>query len=271
MNKSLRITIFLLVFILSTVFFWNAINGYLLKSRAQQASDLSIIPHSKEIMCNPKGECYLHLIGSTDIKNGLAGVSGLVRYGEALKPVKTTQRGMCTRNTFGLDMQFQFADDAQNHILKFAIGTTRKDKDLKGGNGCITTLVFKPVDGIADPTVTSLQLLTEKPWKAGGMIAGQRGAFNPQIDSAGIKVTIDSTIPLPTDDPAPSTTPAPGSCSHETGDCNCDKATDLVDYEIIRSGLTQEGGSCDTNGDSVTDSKDVSVWLSNMDLFKNTF
>ncbi len=270
MNKSLRITIFLLVFILSTVFFWNAINGYLLKSRAQLASDLQIIPHAKEISCNPKGECYLHIIGSMDEKNGLAGVSGAVRYGDHLKPLRSMQRGFCYANTFGLDMQLQFKDDSANHVLTFAIGTTKKDSLLKGGNGCITTLVFKPMDVQEDPTKTTLQLLADKPWKAGGMLAGQRGAFNPQVDGGEITVTIDSSAPLPTPEPSPTPTGEPGECSLENADCNCDDTVDLVDYEIIRSGIAKEGGSCDVNTDGKTDASDLRIWTRKTDLLHKT-
>lgn len=275
MDIKVRFTILSLVFVLSTVFFWLAINEYLLQSKAQQASNLQVVPHSQEIECNPQGDCYLHILGSTATDNGVAGISGHVEYGSYLTPDRVDQVGLCKDSSYGTDTTLQFNDDAQSNVLTFSVGSLRDDSELKGGNGCLTTVVFKPTNVSQDPTETKLRLVADSAyaWRAGGLIAGQRAELLPQVETDAIKVTIDSSVQWPPDDgtggpsPVPSTAPIPGSCDlYSKADCDCNDAIDLVDWEALRGSLNNEGPSCDPNEDGSTNALDVSIWRENNDL-----
>ena len=272
MDFRIRITILSLVFVLSTIFFWLAINEYLLTSKAQQSSNLQIVPHAREIECNPQGECYVHILGSTDPVNAVAGVTGHVEYTEFLIPDRVDHIGLCQQSSYGTDTTLQFQDDKENKILTFSVGSLRADEELKGGNACITTVVFKPTGVQQDPETTKLQLRADRQWKAGGLLAGVKGVFQAQVDDETIAVKIDSSVQWPPDDgtgggPVPTgTEETPEGCQLDKGDCNCDSTTDLVDWEALRSSVRAEGGTCDLNGDGSANSLDVSIWIENNDL-----
>jgi len=263
-----------LVFVLSVIFFWLAINQYLLPSNAQLGSNLQIVPHATNIECNPKGECYLHILASTETQNGVAGVTGQVRYGDLLEPVRVDLKGVCAQSTLGLTEPLQFNDDKTNKVVTFSVGTLKADSELKGGNGCVTTLVFKPVGVTTDPQETGLGLVNQTNWKAGGMIQNARSLFQVTLDETPVRVKITSTSVWP---PADDVTPTPDttkddttqSCKLDKGDCNCDGTIDTVDYEMIRSYSHKEGKTCDVVKDGIGDVKDIVEWLQNNSLVKN--
>lgn len=280
MDIRAKVTILGLVFVLSTVFFWLAINQYLYQSRAQLAADMQVLPHSTDIKCNPQGECYLHILGSMADGDTIAGATGYVRYGEYLEPVRAEISGVCAQSSYGLDTPFQFDTSIQG-IISFSNGAVKSDSELRGGNGCITTIVFKPVNVPSDPASTKIQLVSAgqdgTSWKIGGVSNGQKVSFNAQVDESTIEVTIDSTVPWPPEDnpvtpqvtgtPSTSVSPSvpPNGCT-KTGDCNCDDAVDLIDWEALRSTIRSEGGSCDLNNDGQANAQDISIWLSNNEL-----
>lgn len=277
MKNHVRIATLALVFVLSTAFFWMAINEYILTSKAQQASDLQIIPHSRTVECHPQGECYLHILGSTAASNALAGVTGQVSYSDNLEPVRIDYVGVCQSSSYGLDSQLQYKVDAASKVVTFSVGSLKDDASLKGGNGCVATLVFKPVNVTQDPQQSKLQLVTSNAWKAGGLINGQKGIFKLQVDSEVVSVKIDSSVAIPTPNPSqpaptgthPGQPVPPGQCMKSKGDCNCDANIDLVDWEMLRSAMQNEGASCDVNLDSVSNALDASIWLENNQLVRS--
>ena len=97
-DVKMRITVFGLVFVLSVLFFWLAINQYLLPSSAQLGSNMQVIPHSTSVECNPVGECYVHVLASTDVQNQVAGLSGQIRYSDFLEPVRLDKKGVCVQS-----------------------------------------------------------------------------------------------------------------------------------------------------------------------------
>jgi hypothetical protein len=269
MNTNIRYTILGLVFILSTVFFWLALNEYILTSKAQQSSDLQIVPHAKNIECNPQGECYLQILGSTATSNALAGVTGQVMYSQYLEPSRVDLTGLCKTSTYGLDTPLQFNIDSQNKIVTFSVGALKDDAALKGGNGCIATLVFKPTGVQQNPQEAKLNLVAGDTWKAGGLINGQRGIFKPQVESSTVMVSIDSSVKWPEDGTGGGPVPTqPSQCLKSKGDCNCDNRIDLIDWEMLRSAMQSEGGSCDVNGDGTANALDASIWLENNHLVR---
>lgn len=270
MNTNIRLTVLGLVFILSTVFFWLAINEYILTSKAQLASNLQIVPHARNIECNPKGECYLHVLGSTAASNALAGVTGQVAYSENLEPSRVDYTGICKTSTYGLDTPLQYNVDTQNKIVTFSVGALKDDASLKGGNGCIASIVFKPVNITQDPQAAKLNLVPGNEWKAGGLIGGQKGVFSAQVDGDMVTVKIDSSVPLPDDggNGTPIPSGKPDQCQKSKGDCNCDSMIDLVDWEVLRSAMQKEGEACDVNDDGKTNVLDASVWFENNNLVK---
>lgn len=270
----MRFSVLGLVFVLSVIFFWLAINQYLLPSNAQLGSNLQIVPHATNIECNPKGECYLHILASTATQNGVAGVTGQVRYGDLLEPVRVDSKGVCAQSSLGLTEPLQFSDDKTNKIVTFSVGSLKDDAELKGGNGCLTTVVFKPVGITADPQETAIALIAPTNWKAGGMVQGVRSAFQVSLDETTVRVKISTTSVWPPADeitptPEPKKDDAPESCKLDKGDCNCDGAIDTIDYEMIRSYTHKEGKTCDIVKDGVGDVKDIVEWLQNNSLLKN--
>lgn len=261
-----RFAILTFVFVLSVGFFWLALNEYLIQSRAQLAGDLQIVPHAKNIECNPKAECYLHILGSTATTNALAGVTGVIKYNaEVLTPVRVDRRGICKTSTYGMDSDLQFIVDKPNQTVTFSVGALKADADLKGGNACITTVVFKPVDSQVDSQEASLALVEPEKWKAGGLKDGQKVIFSPQIEPETIRVKIDSSIAIPDDEPLPTGTTTT-TCDISKGDCSCDARIDLIDWELLRSYINTEGKSCDINGDGKGNALDASIMYKNNDL-----
>lgn len=272
MDIKVKITVLGLVFILSTAFFWLAINEYLLPSKAQLGANIQIVPHATEIECNPNGACYLHIIGSTDEQNGVAGVTGHIQYGGNLDPVQIEQSGPCASSSYGLNTPLQFTKDEQKNILTFSVGALSNDADLKGGNECITTVVFNPVAIQNDPEESKLVLAKADAWKVGGTVAGQKAVLVPNVDTSPIRVNISSQVPIPSGVPSPSGPPLPSmppaQCDVSKGDCTCDFVVNLTDWEELRSTMHQEGGSCDINGDGIANAIDISIWLQNNSLIK---
>ncbi|MBP9797994.1 hypothetical protein KBC70_02505 [Candidatus Woesebacteria bacterium] len=268
---TMKFTVFGLVFVLSVIFFWLAINQYLLPSSAQLDSNLQIVPHATNIECHPKGECYVHILGSTETQNGVAGVTGQVKYGDFLEPVRVDMKGVCAQSSLGLTEPLQFNDDKATKIVTFSVGSLKADSELKGGNGCLTTLVFKPVGVTADPQETGIGFVGPANWKAGGMVQGVRAPFQVKLDEANVRIKITSTAILPPiEDVSPTPEPSqPPSCNLDKGDCNCDGEIDTIDYEMIRSYTHNEGKMCDVVKDGVGDIKDVAKWIENNSLVKN--
>ena len=239
-DVKMRITVFGLVFVLSVLFFWLAINQYLLPSSAQLGSNMQVIPHSTSVECNPVGECYVHVLASTDVQNQVAGLSGQIRYSDFLEPVRLDKKGVCVQSSLGLNENLQFSDDKVNKVITFSVGALNSDAGLKGGNGCITTVVFKPVGITTDPQEAKLGFTQPTNWKAGGVLQGQKGIFQIQLDETPITVKVSSAVVWPpADDVSPTPTPTgKQACDVSKGDCNCDGAIDVVDWEILRSYTT---------------------------------
>ncbi len=254
----------MLVFALSTLFFWNAINGYLIQSRADSATDLEVYPFSTDVVCHPRGECYVNVMGTTADENGLAGVSGVVTYGELLVPDRLDAIGACAHSSFNLSMPLKFAHNPATRTLSFGLGSSKLDNDLVGGTKCITTLVFKPSGApTSTPSKTTVSFEQSSMWKAGGRIGTALGTFTPRVSTQQVTVTIDPKAPLD-EVPAPR---VPGSCTTASADCNCDGVIDLVDFEVVRS-VVYDGAkaSCDANGDGFTDQLDMSLWKEDTQL-----
>lgn len=269
MNSSARIVLIVLVFALSTLFFWNAINGYLLQSRADSATDVEIFPFSSDVVCNPRGECYVQVMGTTAAENGLAGVSGVLTYGEYLVPDRIDSIGVCANSSFGLSVSLKFAHDPAARKLAFATGSIEHDRDLVGGTKCITTVVFKasgaPVSSISK---SSVSFEPGSAWKVGGRIGTTRGILNPRVNTQQVVVTLDPNAPLE-DTPAPK---VPGTCKKNSVDCNCDGAIDLVDFEVLRGVVyDKQVASCDANGDGATDELDMVRWMEDAQIMHKKY
>lgn len=266
-NIKSRFAVFGLVFVLSVLFFWLAINEYLLPSSAQLGSDMQVVPHATSIECNPNGECYLHILASTDTQNLVAGVSGQVVYGDFLEPVRLDKTGICAQSSLGLNESLQFSDNKAQKTLTFSVGSLSADASLKGGNGCVATVVFKPVGVTTDPQATKLALASSTNWKAGGIVQGQRGSFQIKSDETSIAVKISSSVVWPpVGEISPTPTGTQQACNLSKGDCNCDGAIDIVDWEILRSYTKNEGGQCDIVKDGKGDIHDIAEWLKNNTL-----
>ncbi|OGK61918.1 hypothetical protein A3I56_00535 [Candidatus Roizmanbacteria bacterium RIFCSPLOWO2_02_FULL_43_10] len=260
-----------LVFMLSVVFFWLAINRYLLPSKAQLASNMQIVPHATSIECNPQGECYLHVLGSVGANSAVSGVSGKIVYSDNLEPVRLDSIGICQQSTYGLDQYLQFQDDKTTKTVTFSVSTVKTDNEIKGGNGCIVTVVFKPVNVTTDPQQSKMVLGDSALWKVAGTTNGQRGTLSAQVDTSTILVKITSSSPWPPPDqatgtPAPTITKTPG-CDLSKADCNCDQKVDMLDWETIRSYYQAEGKVCDVDADGKAD-REFTVWLRNNGLIR---
>lgn len=264
---KVRHAILACIFVLSVGFFWLAINEYLIQSKAQLAGDFQVVPHARSIECHPKGECYLHILGSTATTNAVAGVTGKARYSLGLDPVRLDSRGLCRTSSYGLDSPLQFAVDPVTRTVTFSVGALKADNKLIGGNACITTLVFKPTDPLANSQDARLALTSQEEWKAGGLIGSQKSIFKTQIETQEINVKIDFSVPLPSDEPTPTgPLPSPAQCTSTGGDCNCDSSVDLVDWELLRASMKSEGPVCDMNDDGASNALDVTVWLKNVKI-----
>jgi hypothetical protein len=273
MNTTTRLTVLGLVFVLSTLFFWQAINTYLIPSKAQLAPNMKIFISEKVIQCNDKIDslCLVHIFGSTDATTGVAGVTGAMAFSENLALQGITQEGFCGQASFGLDLVLKYAPVTSG--LKFSLGSLKGDNLLASGTKCITTVGFKRVPTSNGGTATDAKvvLADAAQWQGVGS-----KAIVPDVDTTPVGITFSPNAPIPsitiTPPPIggpvnpPLTPPAGGSCSTKSkGDCSCDGKINVEDWEILRSSIRNEGQACDPNGDGTINSVDLSIWKTNHD------
>ncbi|KXK11183.1 MAG: hypothetical protein UZ22_OP11002000387 [Microgenomates bacterium OLB23] len=271
MNKTTRLTVLGLVFVLSTLFFWQAINTYLIPSKAQLAPNMKIFISEKAIQCNDKPDslCLVHIFGSTEPTTGLAGVTGAMSFSENLNLVGITQEGFCSQASFGLDYVMKYTPVPQG--LKLTLGTIKGDNLLATGTKCITTVGFKrtvPANG--GNSDARVMLADASQWQA---VGSQQ--IVPDIDTAPVVITFSPSAPIPSititppvvGGPGAPITPVPGgNCSTKAkGDCTCDGKIDVRDWEVLRSSIRSEGNACDVNGDGTINSVDLTIWKTNHD------
>lgn len=271
MNIKVRFTILGLVFILSTLVFWAALNQTLIPLKAQQATNFRIFFLDRDIECNVNGLCLAYLYGSSDQGVKIAGVQGTISFSENLDILGMIQDDKCAQDSFGFDrnpLDFQRTQNAgQRNVAKFAIGANKPDSELVEGNHCIAALIVQPKNVQQVPAQGDLMLGQNSDWRAGGSTT-----INVDADQNPANVTINNTAPIPSITPppttpnrAPSQTPS-GTCSRgPLGDGNCDDNIDLTDWDMGRSALNNEGGTYDPNNDGVTNALDLSLWIANND------
>ena len=273
MNKTSRLTVLGLVFVLSMLFFWQAINTYLLPSKAQLAPNMKIFISEKAIQCNDTvgALCLVHIFGSTDPTLGVGGVTGALSFSENLSLAGITQEGFCGQSAFKLEIPLKYSPVTGG--LMFSIGTLRGDSLLVGGTKCITTVGFRRVPATANgapATDAKVALAESARWQAVGT-----QSIVPDVDVAPVPITFNPGAPIPsiTITPpviggpvVPPVTPPTGSCVRKgEGDCTCDGKINVLDWEVLRSSMRSEGGSCDVNGDGIINSVDLSIWKKNHD------
>ena len=272
MNKKARLTVLGLVFILSTLFFWQAINTYLIPSKAQLAANMKIFISEKSIQCNdtPGALCLAHIFGVTDATAGVAGVTGAFEFSDNLALAGITQEGFCGQAAFNLDLVLKYQPTPTT--LKFSVGALRGDNQLIGGTKCITTVGFKRIAS-ANGTPASdakITLAAGAQWQAVGT-----QSFVLDVNTEPVPITFSPNAPIPTITITPPVTgpgnppvtpPAGGNCSTKSkGDCTCDGKIDVVDWEVLRSSIRSEGKACDVNADGTINSVDLSIWKANHD------
>src|SRR3989344_845896 len=227
MNKNVRLTVLGLVFVLSTVFFWEAINGYLMPSRAQVASNMRVFISDKAIQCNTSMDalCLVHIFGSTDNGVGVAGVTGAIDFSNSLVLAGITQQGFCGQAAFNLDAVLKYRPAPPR--LSFSLAALRGDNQLISGNKCITTVGFKrnPADS-ATPEAKVMLAEADK-WQA---VGSQNLA--PQVDTTPVVISFSADAPIPTITitppvdqpgvPTPPTSPGASCATKAKGDCSCD-------------------------------------------------
>lgn len=261
-----RLTILLLVFLFSTLFFWQAINNYvLIPSRAQLGSNFKVFISEKTIQCNTSVDalCLVHIFGSTESGVGVGGVTGAVKYSDNLTPIGLTQQGFCGQASYNLDAPLQYKTTPLE--VAFSLGALRGDNQLVSGNKCITTIGFKRnVTDPSDTTTAQVSLADTAVWQA----VGSKDLV-PQADTSPVTISFSTSAPIPTitiTPPVggPTGTPDPSLClSVANGDCNCDKSVNVVDWEMLRSAIRSEGQVCDPNGDGFINAVDLSIWRDN--------
>lgn len=267
MNKTTRLTVLGLVFVLSTLFFWQAINTYLIPSKAQLAPNMKVFISEKAIQCNdtPGALCLVHIFGATEATTGVAGVTGGIEFSNDLSLAGITQEGFCGQASFGLDTVLKYSSSATG--LAFSIATIKGDNLLATGTKCITTVGFtrtaNPNGNAAAGAQVALAAATQ--WQAVGS-----KALVADVDTAPVPITFSPNAPIPSititppvDNPVP---PPGGNCSSKSkGDCNCDGKIDVLDWEELRSSIRSEGKACDVNSDGTINSIDLSIWKQNHD------
>lgn len=264
MNRNARFALLSLVFVLSTLFFWMALNNVLIPSKAQLDTNLKIFVSEKQIACNMNGVCLAYLFGSTNEGVGVSAVQGGMKVSDNLEVVGLLKDTFCNNASFNLDTELGFSFDSASRSAKFALGALRGDAQLVSGVKCITGIILKPTAPITG--VGTLQLNEAALWKATG---AQTLILNPSVDSTAITINITADAPIPSITP-PSGGGGGATCATKAqGDCNCDSAIDLADWESLRAAVNKEGAvSCDVNNDGVTNSLDTSVWVQNNQLLK---
>jgi hypothetical protein len=271
MDKKIRFTVLGLIFILSTLFFWSAINSALQPSKAQTAVNFKVFFLDKTMECNKNGLCLAYLYGSSNPGVKIAGVQGSISFSPVIEPIAMIQDSKCAADSFKLDRQLDFKKTTLStgeEVVTFAMGSVKKDADLVEGNHCIGAVLLQPKNITAIPTAAKIALTDSTLWKAGGSTTVSVGT-----DTAPVMITINDTAPIPSVTPPPpggGTPPAGGSCARKAeGDCSCDDKVDLIDWDILRSSLNGEGASCDVNTDGATNALDLSIWLQKNDLLKS--
>lgn len=275
MNKTTRLTVLGLVFVLSTLFFWQAINTYLIPSKAQLAPNMKIFISEKAIQCNDKLDslCLVHIFGSTEPTAGVAGVTGIINFSENLALQGITQEGFCGQAAFGLDSVLKYT--AGTGGLQFSLVTIKGDNLLVDGTKCVTTVGFKriaPQNGTL-ATDARVTLGDTAQWQAVGS-----KTLVPVVDTTPVVITFSPNAPIPSititppvgggpiTPPLTITPPVGGNCSSKSkGDCSCDGKIDVIDWEILRSSIRSEGQACDVNGDGTINSVDLTIWKTNHD------
>ena len=261
MDSKVRFTILSLVFVLSTVFFWMMLNNYLLPSKAQLDTNMKVFISEKDIPCNAKGLCLAHIFGSTNTGVGVAGVQGSFRYSDNIDVLGLIQDEFCKNASFKLDTELGFRIDPASRSAEFALGALRKDDLLESGAKCITGVILQPKSGTTTPAQGFIQLADSPLWKAAG---AQPLVVN--ADSSQITINITDNAPIPS--LTPPIDKDKGCSTYGQGDCNCDGAIDLEDWENIRSSMNGEGATCDVNGDGASNNIDVSIWLINNEFIQ---
>ncbi len=243
MNSKPKLFLLIGVFVLSTIFFFAAINQMLIPSRAAGEKRLSAFIFEPSVQCNPGSTCTISIYASSDQDNGISGITGQIIYSENLNFVSSA-------GTNGiLETELMVRDDAVKHAVKFSYVSLKKDADLKsGGPHKITTLTFKP--NVASGT-GSLTLATAEAWQAVGTVTF---AVFPETKATNVIINDDVIIVSP---PV-----GGGNCGQ--GDCNCDQKVNMTDFEVMRPGLVNEAvSSCDLDHDGSVDTRDYQIWKGN--------
>lgn len=274
MDKKIRITVLGLIFILSTLFFWSALNSALKPSKAQTPTNFKVFFLDKTMECNKNGLCLAYLYGSSVPGVKIAGVQGSMTFSPIIEPIGIIQDEKCKLDSFKLDKTIDFkktTSSSGEEIVTFALGTTKNDADLVEGNHCIAAVILQPKGVTTVPTAAKVVLTDSSQWKAGGSTT-----IGVESDTTPVVVTINDTAPIPSITPPPPPGGGTGggtdaSCPRRAeGDCSCDGKVDLIDWDILRASLNGEGPSCDVNADGASNALDLSIWLQNNDFFKET-
>ncbi len=273
MDKKVRITVLGLIFILSTLFFWSALNSALKPSKAQTPTNFKVFFLDKTMECNKNGLCLAYLYGSSTPGVKIAGVQGSIAFSPVIEPIAMIQDEKCKLDSFKLDKTIDFKKTTLStgeEVVTFALGTTKNDADLVEGNHCIGAVILQPKGVTTVPTAAKIALTDSSQWKAGGSTT-----IGVVSDTTPVMITINDTAPIPSVTPPPPGGGTGGggdaSCSrHAEGDCSCDGKVDLIDWDMLRASLNGEGPSCDVNTDGASNALDLSIWLQNNDFFKGS-
>lgn len=254
MHNKPKLIILAGVFILSTIFFWAAINQLLLPSRAQQGGKVSVFLFEDAISCNPQGVCIVHPYMNSDQGAGVSGIQGVVSYPTGFSFIGAGADSSCTTP---LDTQLQLKDEPNSHTVSFAFVSLKKDAELpSGGPHCIAGFQLKAQSASSG----EVALMLPEKWQATGSVK-----FIVSIDPKKTVVTASDSAGI--------TPPVGGAGACQTkiqGDCDCDGKTNMKDFEAIRPGLVGEpvGSTCDSDGDGLTDQADYDIWKSQAEFLK---
>ena len=270
--KSQKLTILGLIFVLSTFFFWAALNRMLIPSTAT-ANQIKVFLLEDSIKCNPDptGVCRLHLFIDNTTVAKIIGLSGKINYSEGLFFNKFTVDTICSAKDVGLDMELKVKPDEEKKLVNFSFGSLRKDDQLQT-TGCVKTIFFKPDAGDKLPQETTVSLSSMlSDWQAVGTTD-----LTVNIDPKIVKIilTDEAPIDIPTETPLPTKPPSVspvispgGTCPLKSkGDCNCDNSVDVIDHEIFRQEISSEltSKTCDFNNNGNIDNNDYQIWKSNL-------
>ena len=264
--KSQKLAVLGVIFLLSTFFFWAALNRMLIPSTAT-ANQIKVFLVEDSIKCNPDptGVCRLHLFIDNNSPAKIIGLSGKIKYSDGLFFNKFTVDTICSAKDVGLDMELKVKPDEANKLVNFSFGSLRKDDQLQI-SGCVKTIFFKPDAGVSLPQETTVTLPNNlADWQAVGT-TDLTINIDPKITK--IILTDETPIDRPTDLPVPSTNPSiyptsGGGCFKKLlGDCNCDGLVNVVDHEILRQEINNETQTitCDFDSSGRVDNNDFKIW-----------